>query len=85
MERGFEALSLDGDEKEIVQVQKGSDPVLEEEEFCLVGCFLTASVIHILVMRSTMANLWHPGSKFWIWGKKGFYSDFFTSEMWRES
>lgn len=26
----------------------------------LVGCFLTASVVHFLAMRNTLANLWHP-------------------------
>ncbi|KAK5795343.1 hypothetical protein PVK06_036605 [Gossypium arboreum] len=29
-------------------------------DLCLVGCFLTTSVIHFPIMRSTMANLWHP-------------------------
>ncbi|MBA0643755.1 hypothetical protein Goklo_028017 [Gossypium klotzschianum] len=34
--------------------------VFVEIDLCLVGCFLTASVIHFPAMRSTMANLWHP-------------------------
>ncbi|MBA0789618.1 hypothetical protein Gotri_025495 [Gossypium trilobum] len=28
-------------------------------EFCLVGCFFTASVAHFLAVRNTMTNLWH--------------------------
>lgn len=32
----------------------------EMSEFQLVGCFLTASIIHFPAMKSTMANLWHP-------------------------
>ncbi|KAK5804835.1 hypothetical protein PVK06_032486 [Gossypium arboreum] len=28
--------------------------------FCLVGCFLTASVVHFSAMRNTLANIWHP-------------------------
>ncbi|TYI39020.1 hypothetical protein ES332_A02G070300v1 [Gossypium tomentosum] len=32
----------------------------EEEDFYLVGCFLTANIIRFPAMKSTMANLWHP-------------------------
>lgn len=58
MDRDFATLTLDNEE-EIVSAYK--DPALakEEEEFCLVGCFLTVSIIHHPVMRSTLANLWH--------------------------
>ncbi|KAL1179419.1 hypothetical protein V6Z11_A03G158000 [Gossypium hirsutum] len=28
--------------------------------FCLVGCFLTASVVHFPAMRNTLANIWNP-------------------------
>ncbi|KAH1057331.1 hypothetical protein J1N35_035396 [Gossypium stocksii] len=31
----------------------------EKGQFQLVGCFLTASIIHFPAMKSTMANLWH--------------------------
>ncbi|MBA0852242.1 hypothetical protein Goshw_002995 [Gossypium schwendimanii] len=37
MERGFVVLSLDDEEKEVVQVQKESDPVSAKEDFCLRG------------------------------------------------
>lgn len=29
-------------------------------ENCLVGRFLTSSVVHFQAMRSTLANVWHP-------------------------
>ncbi|KAG8497286.1 hypothetical protein CXB51_008550 [Gossypium anomalum] len=78
-ERGFAALSLDDEEEEVVQVQKGPDPVYEKEELCLVGCFLTASVIHFPVMRNTMANIWHPvkGVQISDLGEKTFLFRFF--------
>ncbi|MBA0550556.1 hypothetical protein Golob_021494, partial [Gossypium lobatum] len=60
MESEFVGLSLDEEEEEILQVQNDSDPVSEEEILSLVGCFLTASIIHYAAMKSTMANLWHP-------------------------
>lgn len=28
--------------------------------FCLVGCFLTSSVVKFQVMHNTIVNLWHP-------------------------
>ncbi|MBA0615717.1 hypothetical protein Godav_015832, partial [Gossypium davidsonii] len=60
MESEFAGLSLDEEEEEeILQVQNDSDPVSEEEILSLVGCFLTASIIHYPAMKSTMANLWH--------------------------
>ncbi|MBA0789020.1 hypothetical protein Gotri_006729 [Gossypium trilobum] len=59
MESEFAGLSLDDDEEEILQAQGDSDSVNNEEFFSLVGCFLTASIIHYPAMKSTMANLWH--------------------------
>ncbi|MFQ6636418.1 hypothetical protein Gotur_014162, partial [Gossypium turneri] len=60
MESEFAGLSLDKEEEEILQVQDDSNPVSEEEILSLVGCFLTASIIHYTAMKITMANLWHP-------------------------
>ncbi|KAK5811143.1 hypothetical protein PVK06_026465 [Gossypium arboreum] len=37
MERGFVGLSLDDEEEEVVQVQRESDLVSAEEDFCLMG------------------------------------------------
>ncbi|MBA0819241.1 hypothetical protein Gohar_019465, partial [Gossypium harknessii] len=58
MENDLANISLD-DEEEILQIQSEVEPVKEIYDLCLVGCFLTMSVIHFPVMRSTMANLWH--------------------------
>ncbi|MBA0851004.1 hypothetical protein Goshw_011303, partial [Gossypium schwendimanii] len=60
MESDFAALSLDDDEEEILQAEGEIEVVSEEEALSLVGCFLTASIIHFPAMKSTMANLWHP-------------------------
>ncbi|MBA0797377.1 hypothetical protein Gohar_008086 [Gossypium harknessii] len=60
MENELSGLSLEDKEEEILQAQKESDSAAAVFEFCLVGCFLTASVIHFPAMRSTMTNLWHP-------------------------
>ncbi|KAK5843278.1 hypothetical protein PVK06_005730 [Gossypium arboreum] len=60
MERDLAALSLNDEKEEIMHIQKKSDLGMVEEYSCLARCFLTASVIHFPVMRSTMANLWHP-------------------------
>ncbi|MBA0737738.1 hypothetical protein Gogos_011186 [Gossypium gossypioides] len=59
MENELAGLSLEDKEEEILQAQKESDSATAVFEFCLVGCFLTASVIHFPAMRSTMTNLWH--------------------------
>lgn len=59
MEKEFAELTLD-EEETILQVQGESNLEKEGNSFLLVGCFLTASVIHFLAMKSTMANLWHP-------------------------
>ncbi|MFQ6620274.1 hypothetical protein Gotur_000999, partial [Gossypium turneri] len=60
METELAQLSLNKEEEEILQIQTEPSMQKEEEDFQLVGCFLTASIIHFPVMRSTMANLWHP-------------------------
>ncbi|MBA0570654.1 hypothetical protein Golob_004272, partial [Gossypium lobatum] len=60
METEFAGLSLDEEEEEILQAQGDTESVSEEEVLTLVGCFLTASIIHYPAMKSTMANLWHP-------------------------
>ncbi|MBA0840446.1 hypothetical protein Goarm_003028, partial [Gossypium armourianum] len=60
MEKELANLSLDDEEDEILQARMDLDSETERVEFCLVGCFLTTSVIHFPAMRSTVANLWHP-------------------------
>ncbi|KAK5818503.1 hypothetical protein PVK06_023443 [Gossypium arboreum] len=60
MEKDLVDLSLDDEEDEILQVQGQMGPADVDTKFCLLGCFMTASVIYLLAMRSTMENLWHP-------------------------
>ncbi|KAH1039177.1 hypothetical protein J1N35_040920, partial [Gossypium stocksii] len=45
--------------RKILRVQKDLVATTEVYEFCLVGCFLMASIIHFLAMKSTVANLRH--------------------------
>ncbi|KAH1128940.1 hypothetical protein J1N35_000318 [Gossypium stocksii] len=61
MEKEFAELTLDEEEEEeaVLQAQVESNLEKEERTFRLVGCFLTASVIHFPTMKSTMENLWH--------------------------
>ncbi|MBA0816018.1 hypothetical protein Gohar_000727, partial [Gossypium harknessii] len=60
IENDLASLSLKDEEEKILQAQKEPDSMVVEYQFCLVGCFLTVSVIHFLTMRSTKVNLWHP-------------------------
>ncbi|MBA0686678.1 hypothetical protein Goari_014266 [Gossypium aridum] len=59
MEKDLADLSLADEEEEILQAHGQIGSVVEDIKFCLVGCFLTASVIHFPTMRNTMTNLWH--------------------------
>ncbi|MBA0560833.1 hypothetical protein Golob_023916, partial [Gossypium lobatum] len=56
----FAELKINEEEEEILQFDFESRTDTEVETFKLVGCFLTASIIHFPAMKSTMANLWHP-------------------------
>lgn len=60
MEIGLAGLTLNEDEEAVLQIQDELIPNGEEEVFRLVGCFLTASIIHFPAMKSTMTNLLHP-------------------------
>ncbi|KAG8474526.1 hypothetical protein CXB51_031388 [Gossypium anomalum] len=60
METELAQLTLNEKEEEILQMQVDPSTDREVGDFQLVGCFLTASIIHFLAMKSTMANLWHP-------------------------
>ncbi|MBA0618938.1 hypothetical protein Godav_028199 [Gossypium davidsonii] len=70
METDFAGLTLDEEEDEVFQVQVGQDTDREVGGLQLVGCFLTASIVHFPAMRSTMANLWHRGVQIRDLGKK---------------
>ncbi|MBA0626157.1 hypothetical protein Godav_003873 [Gossypium davidsonii] len=59
METEFAGLSLEEEEDEILQVQTEADSDRETEVLQLVGCFLTASIVHFPAMRSTMASIVH--------------------------
>ncbi|MBA0771593.1 hypothetical protein Gotri_007087 [Gossypium trilobum] len=41
------------------QINLGEELILTSYEYCLVGCFLVASIVHFDSMRNTMANVWH--------------------------
>ncbi|MBA0829306.1 hypothetical protein Goarm_013920, partial [Gossypium armourianum] len=60
MESEFAGLSINEEEDEILQVRVEPNSEREVETFCLVECFLTASIIHFPAMKNTVANLWHP-------------------------
>lgn len=79
MEKELAALTLDDDENEIEEGSRVEDSVVEETTFYLVGCFLTASIIHFPAMRITMANLWHlvKGVQIQYLGEKRFLFRFF--------
>ncbi|MBA0649349.1 hypothetical protein Goklo_016922 [Gossypium klotzschianum] len=84
MEKELANLSLDEEEDEILQARTNPDSETERVEFCLVGCFLTASVIHFSAMRSTMANLWHPVEGVQILGIHGVTTGFFNGVLVRQ-
>lgn len=61
---GYGGLHLEDEEESGEGVEWEIDQDLEtgEEdfEFCLVGCFLTATSINFQSMKTVFANLWHP-------------------------
>ncbi|GMI72395.1 hypothetical protein HRI_000908800 [Hibiscus trionum] len=60
MESGLAGLSLDDGEEEVLELPPELETLKEEFEFCLVGTFHTASIIHFFSMRNTLADIWHP-------------------------
>ncbi|MBA0604235.1 hypothetical protein Godav_016907, partial [Gossypium davidsonii] len=60
METELAQLSINEEEEEILQIQADSRTQTDVGDYQLVGCFLTASIINFLGMKSTLANLWHP-------------------------
>ncbi|MBA0726294.1 hypothetical protein Golax_002132 [Gossypium laxum] len=62
MEKDLKGLNVDDGEEEEAAVLLPIDTALQKAtyEYCLVGCFLTSSVVHFSSMKTTMANLWHP-------------------------
>ncbi|MBA0725184.1 hypothetical protein Golax_021789, partial [Gossypium laxum] len=59
MEADLAGLTLEEEEDDILQIQIDVGTNGDTEILQLVGCSLTASIVHFPAMRSTMANLWH--------------------------
>ncbi|KAK5833256.1 hypothetical protein PVK06_017076 [Gossypium arboreum] len=80
MERGIAYLSIEDREEEAFSVPDGVEPQNSVYNFCLVGWYLTASVVHFPAMRNMMANLWHPldGMQISNLGEKCFLFKFFN-------
>ncbi|KAK5819769.1 hypothetical protein PVK06_024792 [Gossypium arboreum] len=60
MESEFAGLTLDEEEDAILQIEVDPNSVSEGGVLNLVGCFLTANIVHFPTMKSTIANLWNP-------------------------
>ncbi|MBA0657530.1 hypothetical protein Goklo_009812, partial [Gossypium klotzschianum] len=60
MENDLAQLTINEEEDDVIKIQENLGTERTEEFLQLVGCFLTASIIHFPAMKSTMANLWHP-------------------------
>lgn len=72
--------SGEGDGWEVEQELVDDEECLD---FCLVGCFLTATSVNFQSMKTVLANLWHPlgGSTSLKLGKNSFYSDFIVRKI----
>ncbi|MBA0659641.1 hypothetical protein Goklo_011754 [Gossypium klotzschianum] len=53
-------LSLDDEEDGIIHLEREATNQEISYVNCLVGVFLTSSVVHFQEMRSTLASVWHP-------------------------
>ncbi|GMI99100.1 hypothetical protein like AT3G31430 [Hibiscus trionum] len=60
MEENLASLSIGDGEEEVFEVPSELLETEDDYAHCLVGKFLTSSVIHFLAMRNTLADLWHP-------------------------
>ncbi|MBA0683992.1 hypothetical protein Goari_025610, partial [Gossypium aridum] len=61
VEGDFQGLSLkDAEEEEAVKLEEHDSSTGESLENCLVGTFLTSSVVNFLSMKATLVNVWHP-------------------------
>ncbi|MBA0707110.1 hypothetical protein Golax_019187 [Gossypium laxum] len=60
MEEEMAGLNINDGKEEVLslQIDVGSQTVTYE--LCLVGCFLTANMVHFSAIKNIMANLWHP-------------------------
>ncbi|MBA0758488.1 hypothetical protein Gotri_021480, partial [Gossypium trilobum] len=60
MENGIAGLRIDVEEEEAWLINGGAKTQKLMHEYFLVGCFLTASVVHFPTIRNTIPNIWHP-------------------------
>ncbi|MBA0668071.1 hypothetical protein Goklo_001037 [Gossypium klotzschianum] len=79
MENELANLSFDVVKEEVLLVQRYPGSQVVKNNFILVECFLTASIVHFPTMKSTMANLWHliRGDQISDLGDKKFSFKFF--------
>ncbi|MBA0735290.1 hypothetical protein Gogos_019152 [Gossypium gossypioides] len=78
MENELANLSLDNGEEDVLLIPNESGSQSVGEKSNLVWCFLTASIVHFLAMKNTMANVWHPiRVQTSNLGDKRFYFSFF--------
>ncbi|KAH1097767.1 hypothetical protein J1N35_014688 [Gossypium stocksii] len=80
MESGIADLNLEDGEEEAFSMPGELSDQSSPYSFCLVGCFLTASVVHFPAMRNTLVNIWHPLEEVQIsdLGEKRFLFKFFN-------
>ncbi|MBA0635427.1 hypothetical protein Godav_024387 [Gossypium davidsonii] len=95
MENDLADLSLEYGEKEVLLVQGESKSQNVVVDFCLVRCFLMATIVHFPVMNSNMVNIWHLNgedpvkvllvlSTFWVKVyelPQGLFSEFIAKEL----
>lgn len=60
MEDPLASLSLEEAEEDPIQLSSEAVNKEKSYKYCLMGTFLTSSVVHFPAMRSTLANVWHP-------------------------
>lgn len=53
-------LRLGDEEEEALAIPDEVETHSTTYSFCLVGCFLTTSVVNFPAMRNTLENIWHP-------------------------
>ncbi|MBA0854090.1 hypothetical protein Goshw_025865 [Gossypium schwendimanii] len=60
MENKLVDLHIREEEEEVLRVEEIVGDHKPVYDLCLVGFFVTASVVHFPAMCNTLANLWHP-------------------------
>ncbi|MBA0599670.1 hypothetical protein Gorai_005878, partial [Gossypium raimondii] len=60
MEEELDNVSIIDEKEDLFQAQEDGSELEEGYKQCLVGSYLTASIVHFPLMRNIMSNLWHP-------------------------